>query len=124
MKQIFEILFLGGVIVIADVQAQLIEKNKPINHFAWGALFAGIIAGAWYLEERSWWFLAVLVLEHFVFFSPALNFLRRPRKPFFYISSTPGSGSLWDKVLIPVEKYYPFIWAVGLAGFIALQFFL
>lgn len=124
MKFIFEVLFLGGIIVIADVHAQLIEKNKPINHFTWGGIFAGIIAGAWYLEERNWWFLAALILEHFVFFSPALNFLRRPRKPFFYLDSQPKSGALWDKVLIPIEKYYPFIWAAGLAIFIALQFFL
>lgn len=124
MRFIYEALFLGALIVIADIQAQMIEKNRPISHFWWSIIFGILIAGAWWLEDRNYWFLAALVLEHFVFFSPMLNFFRRPQKPFFYLDSQPASGSLWDKVLIPVEKLYPFIWAVGLAALIAFQFFL
>lgn len=122
MKFIFEAIFLGLMGAIADTQARMIGENKPIRHFWWGCLFGALIIYAWWLEDRSYWFAGALVVEHFVYFSPMLNFFRSPRRAFFYLDSQPKSGALWDKVLLQVEKYYPFIWATALVGWIALQF--
>jgi hypothetical protein len=121
MKIIFEIIFLCAILGIADIQAGIIARGQAIQHLWWGLLFALLIAGAWWLEERDYWFAGALVLEHFVFFSPALNLCRKPRESFFYIHSDPKNGSIWDRLLKPVEKYYPFIWAAGLIVFGLVQ---
>lgn len=122
MKYIFEAIFLGFIIVFADIQANMINDNKPINHYSWGAVFGLLMGIGWVFENYNWWFMGALILEHFVFFSPLLNFFRRPRKPFFYISSVGKTGSLWDSLLIKVIGFYPEIWGAGALGFIALQF--
>lgn len=121
MKFIIEIIFLAVIFGIAEIQGGMIARQEAIRHFWWALLFGLLIIGAWWLEDRSYWLAGALVLEHFVFFSPALNFCREPHKPFFYLSSEPKTGSLWDSVLLKVQKYYPFIWGAGLIGLGFLQ---
>jgi len=120
MKYIFEAIFAVAILLIADLQAQIIEKNKPINHTVWGLVFVTLGGiGLWF--QFSWWFAAALVIEHFIFFAPLLNFLRHPRKPFFYISSQPKTGSIWDKWLIKIESIYPYLYIIAVIGFILIQ---
>jgi len=123
MKIIYEVLFLGAIAGIADIQAGMIANNLPIRHFCWGLLFALLIAGAWWLEDRDYWFGGALILQHFCFFAPILNFCRHPRMPFFYVHSDPKKGSIWDRLLKPVEKAYPYIWGIGLIGFALINIF-
>ena len=78
MKFIFEILFFLAMAGIADLQARMIGDNKAIHHGWWDVVFGIMIFGAWQLEERSLQFLWALILEHFVFFPPMLNFMRSP----------------------------------------------
>lgn len=121
MRFIYEAIFLGTIIGIADIQAEMIAKGQTIRHFWWGSLFALLIAGAWWLEDQNYWFAAALVIEHFIFFSPILNWFRRPSESFFYIHSDSGKGSIWDNLLKPVEKYYPYIWGASVITFGFLQ---
>lgn len=123
MKFIFEVLFIVVIIVFSDIQANLIADNKPVNHTTWAMAFAALIGGAWALERYDYWFMGALVLEHFVFFSPFLNFFRRPRKPFFYISSVGIKGSLWDKLFIKIQPAYPYIWIGALISFALINIF-
>lgn len=122
MEHIYEIIFAACIAMIADWQAHLISDDKDINHFWWGVLFAGLITIGFVVEKEDLWFLAALLVEHFVFFAPLLNFFRKPRKPFFYISSDPKKGSSWDRWLIKIEKYYPYIYFAGVVSFILIQF--
>jgi hypothetical protein len=120
MQILFEVIFLGFIVVIAHWQAEQFTEQKAINHWVWFFIFSALIVGAWLLEERSYWFAGALALEHFVLFSPILNFFRTPRMPFFYIHKAKG-GSLWDSVLIKLGKAYPFIWSAGALAFGWLQ---
>lgn len=122
MEHIYEIIFAACIAMIADWQAHLINEGKAINHFWWGVLFAGLISIGFVVEKEDYWFLSALLLEHFILFAPLLNFFRKPRKPFFYISSDPKRGSIWDRWLLAIEKHYPYIYCAGVAIFIYLQF--
>lgn len=109
---------------IADLQARMISAGKTIYHGWWDCVFGLLIGVAWWVCGRDWFGASALVTEHFVFFPPLLNFLRSPREAFFYLSSQPHKGSIWDWLLLKVEPAYPFIWVAGLCGFGVLQFFL
>lgn len=122
MEHIYEIIFAACIAMIADWQAHIINNQKPINHFWWGVLFAGLIGIGFVVEKEDYWFLAALILEHFILFAPLLNFFRSPRKPFFYISSNPKQGSIWDRLLLKIEKYYPYLYIASGVVFIYLQF--
>jgi len=124
MKFIFEIIFLMVIAIIADLQARMIGDGKTIHHGWWDLLFGTLILGAWQLEGRPWLFLTALVLEHFVFFPPVLNFCRSHREAFFYLSSEPHKGSIWDWLMLKIDPAYPFIWAAGLVSFFISQFYI
>lgn len=121
MQVIFEIIFAACIAVIAEWQAHKINEGKPINHFWWGVVFAVLIALGFFFQ-RSFWFLAALLLQHFIFFAPLLNLFRNPRKPFFYISSDPKKGSTWDGLLLKIQPYYPYIYFASVIAFVLLQF--
>ncbi len=124
MIYLSEILFLVAIAGIADLQARMISAGKTIYHGWWDLVFAVLIGLAWWAGGHNWWLMSALVTEHFVFFPPLLNFLRSPREAFFYLSSQPHKGSIWDWFLLKVEPAYPFIWVAGLVGFGTLQYFL
>lgn len=121
MEIIYEILFAACIAMIAEWQAHLIKEEKPINHFWWGVVFAGLI-GLGFVVEKDYWFLAALIIEHFILFAPLLNLFRNPRKPFFYISSDPKRGSIWDRWLLKIERYYPYVYFSGIISFALIQF--
>jgi hypothetical protein len=124
MTTVIQLAFMPALVIIADIQARMIGADKVIRHFWWGCLFGALILAGWWISGRNYWLAGALVVEHFIFFAPVLNYLRTPRKPFFYISSQPKKGSIWDRLLIKIEPAYPFIWAAALVGFTTLQFFL
>lgn len=122
MIYLSEILFLAAIMGIADVQVRMISADKAIHHGWWDVLFGALIGGAWWIFGRDYWLAGALVTEHFVFFPPVLNFLRSPREAFFYLSSQPHKGSIWDWLLLKIQPVYPFIWGAGVIAFIFLQF--
>lgn len=122
MQILYEALFLAVIIAIADYQAHRISNGHSINHWQWGIVWGILIGGAWWLEQLAPWFLLALLLEHFVFFAPLLNFYRKPRQPFFYIHSVGKGGSGWDFILQKTGKLYPFIWIAGVLAYCYTQF--
>jgi len=124
MPYILEILFFLALAGIADLQARMISGNKAIHHGWWDIVFAATIAAAWVVSGKDYRLAGALALEHFVFFPQLLNFMRSPREAFFYLSSAPHKGSIWDWFMLKIEPAYPFIWVAGLVGFIIYQRFL
>lgn len=120
-----EVIFLILIIGIADWQAHRFDKEqKPIKHWFWALVFGAAIAAFWYLSHKQYYFAGALILEHVVFFPTILNYFRKPRKAFFYLHSDPKTGSWFDKLLANPIWLWPVIWALSLAGFITLQFFI
>jgi len=124
MIYVAEVLFLAAMLGIADLQARMISAEKTIYHGWWDCVFGLLIGVAWWVTGKSWMCAGALAVEHFVFFPPFINFLRSPREAFFYLSSAPHKGSIWDSLLLKIEPAYPFIWVAGLVGFVVIQFFL
>ena len=122
MIYLSEILFLLAIAGIAYLQARMIRADKTIHHGWWDVVFGMLIAGAWLGFGKNYWLGGALILEHFVFFSPVLNFLRTPREAFFYLSSQPHKGSIWDALLLKIESAYPYLWGSGLVAFFFEQF--
>lgn len=121
-----EALFLVPIISVALYHAYRFDKNIPTRkwfHILWGCAFGAIIAPIWWLTEKNWLLAGSLIIERFVFFSPILNYLRHPRKAFFYLGSGKNAG--WQDVLLnKLKKAYPFIWVACAIWFVILQFFL
>lgn len=118
-----EALFLAPIIVVAKYQADRFAKNKPNSkwfHILWAAAFGGAIGIMWLIADKDYLFACALIVERFVFFNPILNYFRKPRMPFFYVSNT-VNPSWWDGAL---DKVYIPAWIIGTAGFIIIQFFL
>lgn len=122
MTYLSEILFLAAIIGIAYMQARMIGAGNAIHHGWWDVIFGVLIAVAWLIFGKNYWLGGALMVEHFVFFPPVLNFLRTPRKAFFYLSSQPHKGSIWDALLLKIEPAYPYLWGAGLSAFVFGQF--
>lgn len=122
MIYLSEIAFLLILIGIAGLQVRMISSGKTIHHGWWDVVFGVLIAGAWVGFDKNYWLGSALVVEHFIFFPAVLNFLRTPREAFFYLSSQPHKGSIWDWLLLKIQPAYPFIWGAGMVVFIFLQF--
>jgi len=115
-----EILFMCMNLAIASYHAERFDANKKINHTFW-AIVVGIVIGMFTWVSRWDWFLCgALVMERIFAFNPLLNFLRKPRKPFFYTHSSPNGSWLDSKI----GNSYPYVFMGALAGFIALNIFI
>ena len=116
-----ELLFLFMNLAIAEYHASLFDNNKKINHFWWGCAVGGVIVLFTYAGKWDWWFFGALIAERMWCFNPMLNFLRKPKKPFFYVHSDKVGGSWLDSI---IGDAYPYVFATSLAGFIIAQFFI
>lgn len=119
-----EALCLAPIIVIAHYHAGRFNRQLKTSkwfHFLWACVFGALIVFFWWISHKDYIFAGALVLQHFIFFNPLLNFFRKPRKAFFYISNAGPNPSWWDGVL---DKVYMPIWCVSVSGFITIQFFL
>ena len=123
MKYIAEAAFILLIFLIARYQASQFNKGLSISHWLWALIFGAIMAGCWLAGDRGIWFAVALILEHFIFFAPILNYLRVDRKLFFYVHSGKG-GSWFDEIMLDLGGAYPVIWIASVALFIFLQFFL
>lgn len=116
-----EVLFFFLNLALADYHAGQFDAGKTINHFFW-AICTGIAIGVFtYVSKWNWWFCGALVFERLWCFNPMLNFLRKPKKPFFYTHSDKVGGSWMDSV---IGNAYPFIFGASLIGFITFQWFI
>jgi hypothetical protein len=119
MPYIAEILFLMIQVWVADYQSQQFDAGKSISHTLWAAIMGAIIVVAWYICGKNYWLIAALLIIRFVFFSILLNFMRHPRKPFFYLGS---GGSVMDGILLKIQKAYPLLWSAMFLLLIFIQF--
>lgn len=116
--------FLLATIAIAIYQANFYNAHmadgKTLNHPLW--FFYYLIPTALdYLTWKNWWLVLLALIIRGVVFSPLLNFLRKPRESFFYVHGNGGKGSSTiDSLLEKINKIYPYIWGVELAGLVAL----
>lgn len=116
--------FLLATIAIAIYQANFYNAHmadgKTLNHPLW-FLFYCIPVIIEYLVWKNLGLVLLAFLIRGVVFSPLLNYLRKPRKAFFYIHGTGGKGSSFlDGLLMKINKAYPYVWGMELAGLIAL----
>lgn len=123
-----EALFLAPIIGVAAHHAQRFDRQLPTGklfHFLWACSFIPVIAALWLLTDHNWLLAGALVLERFIVFSPVLNLLRHPRKPFFYIHKKlqplDKNGSWQDEL---IGKAYIPVWVVSVIGLIILQLFI
>ena len=119
-----EALCLAPIIAITKYHAGRFNRQLKTGkwfHILWGCVFTAAITFFWWITDKDYLFGCALVLEHFIFFNPLLNYFRKPRKPFFYTSNAGENPSWWDGAL---DKVYVPAWCIALAGFIILQFFL
>lgn len=107
-------------------QAILFNRNKTEGwkfiHWPWALFYINIMLWAYFIDN-SIVLVSEILLLRMIFFNISLNLLRRPKKPFFYISdgSTPGSSwvdQIETKLYGPI---YPFIWGVFLTFWIFLN---
>ncbi len=119
-----EALCLAPIIAIARYQAGRFNRQLKTGkwfHFLWACLFTAVIFFFWWIMGKDYMFGGSLVLQHFICFNPILNYFRKPRKAFFYVSNAGSNPSWWDGAL---DKIYVPAWIMATTAFIILQFFL
>lgn len=128
MVIILEVLFLLLNIVIAKIHAQRFNANIAITntfHAIWAGVVGAFIVGAWFLSHHNWWLVLALTLLRMWAFNPILNYLRIPRKPFFYLHGESQNGSFIDTLQEQIiGNNYPYFWAGYVVAFIVTQFFI
>lgn len=128
MSWIIEIVFAILNFYIAKLHAEKFNENIPINsifHEVWAGIILVFLTCALVLTHFNWWLFAALILFRLWFFSPMLNYLREPRKPFFYLHGESVNGSFIDTFQESIiGNAYPWFWLGYLVTFIILQFFL
>ena len=127
MIRLWQIPALLIILIVTTVHANRFNDNKAVGPWwhLWWSLLYGIPCGliVWH-TGWNWWLAGACILERFVFYNPILNLKRNPRRAFFDVVSKASIPGLWDKIYTWFGKFYPYIWALGLAGFIAIQFFI
>jgi hypothetical protein len=120
---ISELLFFIVILATAGYHAYRFNnhiKTGSAFHLLWATITGAIIVLVCWLAGWNYLLAGALAIERFILFNPLLNLMRKPRKPFFYISSG-KNGSWMDRVL---TKVYEPACAIAVTGFIILQFFL
>ena len=124
MIWVWEIAELVLVRAICAIHAKVFAENKKIGkffHLIWflvNAIPFTVIA----LVSRHPFWLVCFALLRFVFYNPVLNFLRSPRRSFFYLGDRTQSTESWyDKIEESVLSAWPYIWCFGLVLFIVSQ---
>jgi hypothetical protein len=122
INYIYEGLYLVSLFCFAYIHAIRFDLNKTIDHLIWGLISGGLIGLIFIFSEWNWLLLLCLILERIVFFSPTLNLLRHPQKPFFYLNPESNERKLNFDALIYVI-WEPF-WGACVIALIFLQFYL
>lgn len=122
MIRILQVPILAILIAICIIHAKRFFENKAIGpwfHLLWGCVYAvPCVFLAW--RYHSWIMLGAFVIERFVFYNPTLNILRDEK--FFYIVTDNSKPGFWDKIEVWWGGFYPYIWGVGVLGYIIIQF--
>lgn len=114
-----EILFFLLNLALADYHAGRFDDNKKINHTFWAICIGLVMAAFTYVSKWNICFAIALVLERIWCFNPLLNYLRKPKKPFFYTHSDKVGGSWIDSI---IGNSYPYVFGASLIGFVIIQF--
>ncbi len=102
-------LFIGLSVIFAGIHANVINegRGRELKKWAWALLYLGIACGlAWAkgLNDKTgfdWWTVANAFCIRMVFFNIPLNRMRKPPKPWFYVTpelkNVMGWGDAWGK---------------------------
>jgi hypothetical protein len=120
MSYVYELIFLLSLVAIAIIHAFFIRRNKEYSHLLWGGISLTIGAILFYCSHYNVLLGISFVFIRVVVFSPLLNLLRRPPKPFFYLNPESNENKInFDGF---IQKIWIPCWIGSLIVLIILQF--
>lgn len=108
-------------IAIAAYQAHRFDKEqKRIKHWLWAIYYGALVTVSWPIH-KDWYLIYAITSMHLWLFNPVLNYLRTPRKPFFYTNPEDPQGSYIDKLWMDV---YPAVFCGAFISYLVAQIFI
>lgn len=121
VKTLIQLAFILINCAIAAYQAHRFDvKQKRIKHWIWSIYYAAMVAVTWPIHRNVYLIAAILTL-HLPLFNTVLNYMRIPRKPFFYTHPEDPHGSLVDKLW---GQAYPAVFFASSIFYIVINFYL